>query len=874
MIASREHAVIGTCIDDATLAAIGDGLADPATMARIDEHIDHCATCRALIADLARVSAPVDHAELARGTTIGRYLILDTIGTGTTGVVYAAYDPELERKIAIKLLRPAGTGEREARRAHILAEARAMARLAHPNVVTVHEAGVVGEQMFIATELVEGVTLAEWLRSPRAPRAIAAVFADAGCGLAAAHRAGVVHCDFKPQNVLVSASGRVAVTDFGLARTDALEPALDGHGGGTPAYLAPERLAGAACDARADQFAFCVALFEALTGRHPFAGHDSAIDVEALRAGRIRRPDRRRGSERLRRIAERGLAPEPAARYPSMDALIDDLRRAVAPRRRAWLGAAAAVMAAGGVAVASFGRTRDPSCDSVDVRVLAAWGPARAEAARHAFLATGVGFARVSFEHAAARLDRAASDWLLARQEVCVAMSSGGDQAAFSRAACLEDRLRDLAAVGALFASADARTVEKAVLTASAIGDTGCTGTAVAKAPLPSPDPAIRTTVDRLRDRLAQARARTSAGDYQAAIAALDELDATVRAMPYAPVHAEYLQLRGDVDYQLGRTDAATADLVAAVVAAERGGHDAIRARALTGLSIIVKQTRPEEGLRYAQLAEAALDRAGDVPLLRANVENALALVLARLARPAEAEQHARRALAIWEAEDSPLSAAGYSNLASLLHDARRFEEAAGLLERALARSEQQFGVDHPYTAAVLQTYGNNLLDRRDFARAVPLFERALAVQLAARGPGHSAVALARNSLGSALNLLGRHREALAQYDACDSAGLADVDPVLAGYCEAGRASALRMLGRHDEAVHGFERAIELVESSAGASRNALGEIRFDYAQALRARGNSNQAYAQARRALDDFRVAGNEPRAAEVERWSRVPGK
>src|SRR5258707_610263 len=234
------------------------------------------------------------------------------------GVVYAAYDPELDRKVAVKLLRAEADTKSNARaaQARLLREAQAMARLSHPNVISVHDVGALGTQVFIAMEFVEGKTLTRWLKEkPLTPREIVQTFLQAGKGLAAAHAAGLVHRDFKPDNVLIGNDGRIKVLDFGLARAvedvvgDAptlppqvvasglstprqLEARLTRSGAflGTPAYMAPEQLLGKTIDARADQFSFCVALYEALYGERPFAANSIEEVASAVVESKIRPP--------------------------------------------------------------------------------------------------------------------------------------------------------------------------------------------------------------------------------------------------------------------------------------------------------------------------------------------------------------------------------------------------------------------------------------------------------------------------------------------------------------------------------------------------------------------------------------------------------
>src|SRR5258708_23662444 len=240
-----------------------------------------------------------ERSEIGRGLSLGRYIVLNKLGRGGMGVVYAAYDPELDRKVAVKLLRAEADTKSNARaaQARLLREAQAMARLSHPNVISVHDVGALRTQVFIAMEFVEGKTLTRWLKEkPLTPREIVQTFLQAGKGLAAAHAAGLVHRDFKPDNVLIGNDGRIQLLDFGFARAvedvvgyaptlppqvvasglstpRQLEARLTRSGAflGTPAYMAPEQLLRTTIDARADPFSFCVALYEALYGKRPLS---------------------------------------------------------------------------------------------------------------------------------------------------------------------------------------------------------------------------------------------------------------------------------------------------------------------------------------------------------------------------------------------------------------------------------------------------------------------------------------------------------------------------------------------------------------------------------------------------------------------------
>jgi|GEM_PF-3886272 len=303
---------------------------------------------------------------LASGVRLGRYVIRERIGGGGMGVVYAAYDPELDRRVALKLVSPAvaGTGD-ENQGARLLREAQAMARLSHPNVMPVYDMGTFGDQVFIAMEYVEGNTLTEWLAEPKRHwRDIVSMFVQAGRGLAAAHAAGLFHRDFKPNNVLVGMDGRARVLDFGLARSaqpdksaeldvaDGRAPAdtkstprlamlgvtvtQQGKFVGTPAYMAPEQLMGERADERTDQYSFCVALYQGLYDELPFNAENFTSLPELVGQRRVKEaPNATSVPLWLRQILLRGLNPNPADRYSSMEVLLDELvRHRALPRRR------------------------------------------------------------------------------------------------------------------------------------------------------------------------------------------------------------------------------------------------------------------------------------------------------------------------------------------------------------------------------------------------------------------------------------------------------------------------------------------------------------------------------------------------------------
>lgn len=297
-----------------------------------------------------------------RGTRIGRYVVLGVLGQGGMGVVYRAYDPELTREVALKVLRVDRGGRDSAHgsQKRLRREAQAMARISHPNVLSVYDAGLVSDQVFIAMEMVRSQqTLGTWLEEQERPwPAVVSMFRECAKGLDAAHRAGFVHRDFKPHNVLIGRDGRPRVMDFGLVQSKcddvtrsgdawyASEDEMDTqltHAGcvvGTPRYMSPEQHRGELTDARADQFSFCIALFEALYGIRPF-GHGGVHAIGRRKSLGVlaERPTHRRVPKWLDDVLVRGLASDPNDRWPSMAALFDGLTGPHRSRRRfrPWL---------------------------------------------------------------------------------------------------------------------------------------------------------------------------------------------------------------------------------------------------------------------------------------------------------------------------------------------------------------------------------------------------------------------------------------------------------------------------------------------------------------------------------------------------------
>ncbi len=565
----------------------------------------------------------------------GRYVILQHVGHGAMGNVYAAYDPDLDRKVAVKVLRDSTRGRPLP--ASLVREAKAMAKLTHPHVVTVFDVGHCERGVFVAMEFVEGLTLRTWLKQQeRGWQEILAAFVQAGLGLAAAHAAGVIHHDFKPDNVLVSAGGVVKVADFGLARVAAgTAAAVSGELGdpavtrssltaglasgsatpteasvrgpvGTLAYMAPERHLLCPADARSDQFSFCVALHEALFRERPFSGTDLASLRHSVLQGVPAEPPR--GSPvpaRVAAVLRRGLARAPEDRFVDMDALVAALAEP-APRRRHWTLSAGLLLGAAGAMMAAT-RTED-RCAVIGVEEELAW-------------TAGVDALQGRFSDPATREELAAlaeieGQWLERKRGNC----SAGDKLAadlrLARDACLDQRMAQMQAV--LEQAGTAASAEDAAYQLGQIArHDDCDDPAVLSEMTP-PIPAQAGAVGAARAALAEVAALEVAGAYSAAMVALAPLQREIEALAYPPLVAEVTYQRARLEHYRGASSQARDSLGLAIDLAEAHRHDRLAADAWSfwvETAALAEPALPlatiEAALRRATAAQTRLQRPG-----------------------------------------------------------------------------------------------------------------------------------------------------------------------------------------------------------------------------------------------------------------------
>ncbi len=796
-------------------------------------------------------------APVAPGDRLGRYLVIDKLGEGGMAIVHAAYDTELDRKVAVKVLRGDAYGEQQSvGLARLLREAQSMARLNHPNIVQIYDVGSLDRGVFIAMELIPGVNLRAWqAAAPRGWREVVQVYLQAGEGLAAAHAAGIVHRDFKPDNVLVGDDGRVRVLDFGLARPgdpeprpgdpDALQRALESEARrsdaalrrsgdsrrdevlteagsfiGTPAYMSPEQQLTHPADARSDQFSFCVALYEGLYGGRPFVGKTHGELRRAILLGERAPPPRDVVvPEWVRAVVLRGLSTRPEDRFPSMPALLAELRRDPSGRRVRLAIAAVAVAVLAALVGLLVAAPRDGrGCDRVAHELDGVWDSARIAEVRAAFAATDVPFSAQALERVERGLLVFAAAWThqaRVRCETAGAVAGVADELA---GLCLERRRGELRALVDVLAHADRTTVEHATTAVTRLrdpdlcADPSALAAELTLAPLPT-DRTIAAAVFALRERLAAVRILELAGRYDDALALVAPIVEDAQALADPPALAEALLQQAVLRGKKAEYAAADAALLAALAEAERVGYHALRAEALVHRVELVgfHQARPELVEPWLAPTLALVLHVAPGGALEGRLRANLGLVRYRQGDYAAAIVAQEQAVALLGRvlkESDPEFVRALLDLGRSYHRGGRGEEAQQTLERAHATAIRALGPEHPLLIGIYLNLGNIGAGPGDllYRRAIDLSERTF-------GPDHPSGASALANLGNTYNNRGHTEQALAMYQRAVGTYRRTIgDHPTTAFNLVNVAAAASTLGRDDEALAALRESLGIFE--------------------------------------------------------------
>ncbi len=811
-----------TCLHENEILDYVGGRLAGATLEAAEVHLDDCTRCRALVLEI--LAQPNSEPTLSN---IDRYVVIRPLATGASGIVYAAYDPKLDRKLAIKLL---FSNELMITREQLLAaknrlqrEAQAMAKIAHPNVVTIYDVGVFDDRLFIAMALLDGVSLRHWLSTPRSWREVVGVFSAAGRGLQAAHDAGLLHRDFKPENVVVNPAGDVWLTDFGLAKaargsdnggdveavnSDARPAPKNWTASlGTPAYMAPEQLRNEPLDARADLFSFCVALHEALYGQRPFAGTSEVERRETTRATPLplEVKGRRQVPGWLRRIVLSGLHSDPERRPPSMQQLLAEIAKHTRPKSRALISSLAVAAA---VALLCFGYQQQQRCQGADALLRTVWDQSQRDAVAAKLVDHSRGAEAMKlFE---STVDIFGDRFRAAYRSSCEAAARKEIPAERYdlQTQCFRYELWQIQAETDLVLRSNEKT-DIASLAARIPVPGDCLRTA-ALVPLPV-DRQSQASIDAMMQQLANAKTLDDAGRKEDARAVLTPLLASALALNYPPLIAKvHYQLA--VTFMLGDAPEALRLLRSVSLEADRANDD--RTRALVAIKSADAEAYLGELAKAdasLQDAKAVIDRLGDELELLASLETVAAKISQRREAFAEASHHAQLALEYERRRPATALATEAPLLVSLCR--MQSDENAGEVAVKTC-SEAQSAVESLY------------------------------------GPDHPRAAMVNNALGVALYAMGRKNEALAAYDhalATATKVWGEDNALVAPYL-VDRAEVLTALDRPSEALQDCRKAYDIFSGAGAEHQPELVAVLINEADAERALHHYRQSW----RLLDD----------------------
>ena len=777
------------------------------------------------------IAAP--QAGRAIGTRIDRYVITGQLGEGAMGVVYRAIDPQLDRKVALKLLRP-GRGRRKRRTARLREEAQALARLSGANVVEVFDVGAIDDEIFIAMEYVHGQTLDAWLQTgPRTPAQIVEVAIGAARGLASAHAAGLVHGDFKPANVMIDEEGVARVLDFGLARpieTESQTPVARGEPlplsriAGTPAYMSPEQVIGDPVSPASDQFTFCVTFWEALFGQRPFVG-TTAIELATtlVAGGPPALPARHGVPDWLIEVLRRGLSRQPAQRFASMTQLAAELAR---DRQRRWRGRLVVLgLTAGFVAWAwALAQPVDEArCRQQAVQATSIWSAPRRTQLRDAILAADVSYAEAAVTSVGRAVDRYVDEWRAAYVTLCTTPRDDlTPEVRWASEHCLHERRDQLDAVLAALVHHDADPVRRGLAAIEALPRIdGCTdlGQLAASASRPA-DASTDPRVEALLGELARADAAGAVGRSQRALALAQRVVDEAEALDQPPLTARALESLGKHLVDAGRVDDASDTLRRAyTIAVAAEAPQVAAAAALRSAVLQAEQAAdPAAAREWLFHAQAQLGRPGASLELRAWFHRVSADVAGAERDFDEAVRQLELAQTLYEQlyPDQPQRRAIEAfALAQALRRRGQVERALALETEALPHLQARYGEYHPAMFRAYNHYANALMSTGRLEQAEEYIERSRRVAELAMPEGHPEMAYTLTTLAIVYLDLDDLPRALSWTDEALTLRRKSlpVDHPHLAYTLVDRASILRRLGRHDDAERDLDEALAVAQA-------------------------------------------------------------
>lgn len=824
-------------------------------------------------------------AEFSPPPELERYVVVEIIGRGGLGLVYAARDPVLERRVAIKLIRPRKRRDQSHATARFLREAQALAKLSHPNVVSVYDVGTYdddGPSAFVVMELIAGKTLTGWLHADRGVAEIVHTFALAGRGLAAAHAQGLVHRDFKPDNVMVCDDGAVKVLDFGLALIDGqalscagvsvdpvteLEPLSSqrltetGLVMGTPRYMAPEQHIGGGVGPAADQFSFCLALLRALRGDKNIyeGGSLRELAVHKSKGEILDRPEGDRTPRHVEKVLLRGLSPQAEDRWPSMDALLGALTQSV---RRRWALPAVVGICLAGMGAWGMSQSTTRGCEDGADRLERAWTSPRLYEIKAQLERVDPKLAPAAWTALETWSGAEIYGWSSTYRNTCAKLESGDLEAtAFDqRMQCLRMMAASRESLLEVLSEPTERLVRRLpdqLSAMPAIAECGEDGRLARETILPA-RVEDREPVIQLRERLQRARTLSESAQLDEARALVLAAVLEAREIGFEPVIAETAVALGLLELDAGSFEAAVEAFGEAAAAGESSRQDFAATEAAAGATFVLatRLGRPEEAKRWLARARSSLERAGRPAELE------LRVVLGEMALLYGAEDYAGVADLLSEflvrfdartAKDRLQTTVLLGNLASAEQMLGDYPAAISRLQEALTLRIELLGADHPKIAPLRFNLANTYSKAGRYREAVGEYELAIESVEARLGPDHFEVANFYTGRGVALKKQGRYEDARRDYEHAlgvmrKSVG-ADAPQVAMLLANLGNLS--KRTGDPDKALEFHQQALAIREKRLGGEHSDIASSLDDIGSLLRAQGRVEDALGRHQRALE-----------------------